>query len=149
MTGGGHGRREVHADEDQDESRPQGNCGPQGAGPRETTSGEQVIFEGRRGMGMPWTNCEMHRETIQDEVKRLWDRLQYLADNVADLREKNTWKENMESGKDQRPEGRGQREATGTNGDSLMERMARLEWMMERVLHACSAIDEKIGQRPG
>ena len=100
-------------------------------------------------MGMPWENCEMHRETIQDEVKRLWDRLQYLADNVADLREKNTRTENAESVKDQRPEGRGQREATGTNGSSLMERMARLEWMMERVLHACSAIDEKIGQRPG
>ena len=99
-------------------------------------------------MGMPWESCEMHRETIQDEVKRLWDRLQYLADNVADLREKNTWKENAESGKDQRPERRGQREATGTNGDSLMGRMARLEWMMERVLHACSAIEEKIGQRP-
>ena len=99
-------------------------------------------------MGMPWENCEMHRETIQDEVKRLWDRLQYLADNVADLQEKNTWKENAESGKDQRPEGRGPRDASGTNGDSLMGRMARLEWMMERVLHACSAIEEKIGQRP-
>ena len=99
-------------------------------------------------MGMPWENCEMHRETIQDEVKRLWDRLQYLADTVADLREKNTRKENMESGKDQRPERRGQREATGTTEDSLMGRMARLEWMMERVMHACSAIEEKIGQGP-
>ena len=97
---------------------------------------------------MPWASCEMHRETIQDEVKRLWDRLQYLADDVADLREKNTWKENAESGKDQRPEGRGPQDASGTNGDSLMGRMARLEWMMERVLHACSAIEEKIGQRP-
>ena len=97
---------------------------------------------------MPWMNCETHRGIIQDEVKRLWDRLQYLADTVADLREKNTRKEDMESGKDQRPERRGQREATGTNGNSLMERMARLEWMMERVLHACSAIEEKIGQRP-
>ena len=97
---------------------------------------------------MPWANCEMHREIIQDEVKRLWDRLQYLADTVAYLREKDTRKENMESGKDQRPERRGQREATGTNDDSLMGRMARLEWMMERVMHTCSAIGEKIGQGP-
>ena len=148
MTGGGHGRREVHADEDQDESRPQGDCGPQGAGPRETTPGEQVIFEGRRGMGMPWTNCEMHREAIQDEVKRLWDRMQYLADTVADLPEKNARKESMGSGEDERPERRGQREATGTTEDSLMGRMARLEWMMERVLQACNAIEEKIGQGP-
>ena len=149
MTGGGHGRCGVHAGEDQDEIRPQSSCGPRGAGPREATLGGQATLEERLGMGMPWASCEMHRETIQDEVKRLWDRLQYLADNVADLREENTRKENAESVKDQRPEGRGQREATGTNGDSLMERMARLEWMMERVLHACSAIDEKIGQRPG
>ena len=91
---------------------------------------------------MPWESCEMHRETIQDEVKRLWDRLQYLADTVADLRERNTRKEDMESGKDQRPERRGQREATGTTEDSLMGRMARLEWMMERVMHACNAIEE-------
>ena len=134
--------------EDQDESRSQSNCGPRGAGPREATLGGQVTLEERPGMGRPWASCEMHREAIQDEVKRLWDRLQYLADNVADLREKNTRKENAESGKDQRPERQGQREATGTNGDSLMGRMARLEWMMERVLHACSAIEEKIGQRP-
>ena len=65
-TGGGHGRLGVHADEDQDESRLRGNCGPRGAGPREGTLGEQVTFEGRRGMGMPWPNCEMHKETIQD-----------------------------------------------------------------------------------
>mgnify|MGYP003327071755 CR=1 FL=1 len=97
---------------------------------------------------MPWTNCEMHRNAIQDEVKRLWDRMQYLADTVADLREKNARKESTGSGEDERPERRGQREATGTTEDSLMGRMARLEWMMERVLHACSAIEEKIGQRP-
>ena len=97
---------------------------------------------------MPWMNCETHRGIIQDEVKRLWDRLQYLADTVADLREKNVRKESMEKGKDQRSERRGQREATGTTEDSLMGRMARLEWMMERVLHACSAIEEEIGQRP-
>ena len=148
MTGGGHGRRGVHADEDQDESRPQGGCGPQGAGPRETAPEEQVIFEGRRGMGMPWTNCEMHREAIQDEVRRLWDGMRYLADNVADLRGKDTQKESKGSGGDQRPERRGQREATGATEDSLMGRMARLEWMMERVLHACNAIEEKIGQGP-
>ena len=112
------------------------------------TSGEQDIFEGRRGMGMPWTDCEMHGETIQDEVKRLWDRLQYLADTVDDLREKNMRKADMESGKNQRQEKRGQREATGTAGDSLVGRMVRLEWMMERVMHACSAIEEKIGQGP-
>ena len=90
----------------------------------------------------------MHKEIIQEEIKRVWDRLQCLSDNLADLQEKNTWKENAESGGDQRPERRGQREATGTNDDSLMGRMARLEWMMERVLHACSAIEEKISQRP-
>ena len=111
--------------------------------------GGQVTPEERLGMGMPWASCEMHRETIQDEVKRLWDRLQYLANTVADLREENVRKTTMEDGKDQRQEKRELREATGMTEDSLMGRMARLEWMMERVLHACSAIDEKIGQRPG
>ena len=147
-TGGGHGRWGVHAGEDQDESRSQSSCGPRGAGPREATLGGQATPEERRGMRMPWASCEMHKEIIQEEIKRVWDRLQCLSDNLADLQEKNTWKENAESGEDQRPERRGQREATGTNGDSLMGRMARLEWMMERVLHACSAIEEKIGQRP-
>ena len=90
----------------------------------------------------------MHRETIQDEVKRLWDRLQYLADTVVDLREENARRESMEKGKDQRSERRGQREAAGTTEDNLMRRMARLEWMMERVLHACNAIEEKICQGP-
>ena len=148
ITGGGHGRREVHAGEEHDESRTQNRCGPRGAGPREATLGGQATPEERRGTRTPWASCEMHKEIIQEEIKRVWDRLQCLSDNVADLQEKNTWKENAESGEDQRPERRGQREATGTNGDSLMGRMARLEWMMERVLHACSAIEEKIGQRP-
>ena len=110
--------------------------------------GGQVTLEERLGMGMPWASCEMHKETIQDEIKRLWDRLQYLADTVADLREENVRKTDMEDGKDQRQEKRGLREATGTTEDSLMGRMARLEWMMERVMHTCSAIGEKIGQGP-
>ena len=149
MTGGGHGRCGAHAGENQDVIRPQSSGGLRGAEPREATLGGQAALEEGLGRGTPGTSSAVHRETIQDEVKRLWDRLQYLADNVADLREENTRKENAESVKDQRPEGRGQREAIGTNGNSLMERMARLEWMMERVLHACSSIDEKIGQRPG
>ena len=94
-TEGGQGWRGVHADGDRDGSQPQGDHGPRGAGPREMTSGEQDIFDGRRGMGMPWTDCETHREIIQDEVKRLWDRMQYLADAVDDLREKNTRQADM------------------------------------------------------
>ena len=147
-TGGGHGRCGAHAGENQDEIRPQSSGGPRGAGPREATLGGQVTLEERLGMGMPWASCEMHRETIQDEVKRLWDRLQYLANTVADLREENVRKTTMEDGKDQRQEKRGLREATGTTEDCLMGRMARLEWMMERVMHTCSAIGEKIGQGP-
>ena len=93
-------------------------------------------------------NCETHRDIIQDEVKRLWDRLQYLADTVVDLREGNARSVGMASGRDQQPERRGQQEAAGTTWDNLTERMARLEWMMERVLHACNAIEEKICQGP-
>ena len=147
-TEGGQGWRGVHADGDRDESQPHVDQWPRGAGPREATSGEQIIFEGRRGMGMPWMDCETHEETIQNEVKRLWDGLQYLANTVADLREENVRKTTMEDGRDQRQEKRELREATGVTEDSLMGRMARLEWMMERVMHTCSAIGEKIGQGP-
>ena len=93
-------------------------------------------------------NCETHRDIIQDEVKRLWDRLQYLADTVGDLREGNARSVSMENGRDQQSERRGQQEAAGATRDNLTERMARLEWMMERVLHACNAIEEKICQGP-
>ena len=97
---------------------------------------------------MPWMSCEAHGDILHEEVKRLWDRLQHLADTVGDLREENARGVGKAGGGDRQPEGRGQQDGAMATWDHVTERMTRMERMMERVLYACSVIEEKIDRGP-